>query len=307
MWQHDLNEPRVTLNCHKCLHMLLLQERLIFLALSNYKVNWTKTVRDCCRCTGLMFPASFWLNVGSGCRSHAAYCFHILCSLSNGSLKTGCLLFWPPRLQSEMPWHCFPFLDDRRRCGRRRRRREWNLPPPPLSVSSRRQVTLCWVLMQTLCRCVSGLIQREQREAQLQLLSPGCNQHYCHSYDRGSRKAKVYQPNIFATDLDTNTHNYRHKHSHMLRHPASQPPPSYSPHFSKHWLLSSHQKQKSWIVLRATSWHMPFMRSPSTMEDSNIKHNVFLCLWPSRGEKDWPQHRQDKEEHATKDSREFEC
>lgn len=130
-------------------------ERLIFLALSNYKVNWTKTVRDCCRCTELMFPASFWLNVGSGCRSHAAHCFHILCSLSNGLLKTGRLLFWPPRLQSGMPWHCFPFLVDRRRGRRsRRRRREWNLSPPPLSVISRRQVTLGWVLMQTQWMCV---------------------------------------------------------------------------------------------------------------------------------------------------------
>lgn len=75
---------------------------------SNYKVNGTKTVRDFCRSTGLMFPASCWLHVRSGCRSHAAYCFHILCSLSNGLLKTGQLLFWPPRLQSGMPRHCFP-------------------------------------------------------------------------------------------------------------------------------------------------------------------------------------------------------
>lgn len=127
------------------------REWLIFLALSNYKVNQTKTVRNCCRCTGLMFPASFWLNVGSGCRSHAGYCFHILCSLSNGLLKTGFLLFWPHWLQSGIPWHCFPFLVDRRRGRRcRRRRKKWNLSPPPLSVISRR-----WVLMQTLCACGS--------------------------------------------------------------------------------------------------------------------------------------------------------
>lgn len=141
------------------------REWLIFLALSNYKVNQTKTVRNCCRCTGLMFPPSLWLNVGSGCRSHAGYCFHILCSLSNGLLKTDFLLFWPHWLQSGMPWHCFPFLVDRRRgrrCRRRRRRKNWNLSPPPLSVISRR-----WVLMQTLRVC--GSVTR------------GSSSCYCHS------------------------------------------------------------------------------------------------------------------------------
>lgn len=122
-------------------------------------------MKDCCRCAGLMFPAGFRLNVGSGCRSHAGYCFHILCSLSNGPLKTGGLLFWPPRLQSGMPRHGFPFLVDRRR-GRRCRRRERNLSPPPVSVISRRKVTLGPMLMQTVCMrvCVCVLIQREQRE-----------------------------------------------------------------------------------------------------------------------------------------------
>lgn len=118
-------ESRSSLSVVTCVFTCGRQEWLIFLALSNYKVNQTKTVRNCCRCTGLMFPPSLWLNVGSGCRSHAGYCFHILCSLSNGLLKTDFLLFWPHWLQSGMPWHRFPFLGDRRsgrRCRRRRKK-----------------------------------------------------------------------------------------------------------------------------------------------------------------------------------------
>ena len=184
------------------------RERLTFLALSNYKVDWTKTVRDCCRCTWLMFPASFCLNVGSGCRSHAGYCFHILCSLSNGLLKTGRLLFWPPRLQSGMPWHCFPFLVDRRR-GRRCSREEEEEEEEG-SETCRHHRCLLSAGGESLWVCVNpAWAERGSAPAPVSTAT--------HEAEEGGRPKSIYQPNIYTTGSDTQTHT----HKHTLNQPAT--------------------------------------------------------------------------------------
>lgn len=84
----------------------------------------------------------------------------------------------------------------------------------------------------------SVLILHEQSRAQLQLLSAGHDQHYCHSWERPGREAKL--------DHEQTSSPLPQKHTHTP-----------SPHFSKHHFSSSHWKQKRPIVPRTESWHMP--------------------------------------------------
>lgn len=175
-----------------------------------------------------MFPASFWLNVGSGCRSHPSYCFHILCRLSNGLQKTGCLLSPPPRLWSGMPWHCFPFMEDGRRGGGGDVQEEEEEEEVEGGVKPVATTAVCY-----------------QQETSHLGLAANANSERVNP--AGLSSSASQQGVICISTTHTGLGMSKHLH-HCLknthRSSDSLPRPSSSPPFSKHHFSSSHRKQK---------------------------------------------------------------
>ncbi len=139
-----LNEPQLTLHCHKCLHVLKMQDgrgsfSWFYQTIKSIKQKLWETAVPA---QGLCFLLAFGWMWGLG--------VDLMQAIVSTSSAVWVMAFWKQAvfcsglLGSRVGCHgtASPLVDRRsgRRC--RRRRREWNLSPPPLSVISRRQVAL---------------------------------------------------------------------------------------------------------------------------------------------------------------------
>ena len=221
VWRHHLNEPRLTLDCHKCLHALKTRDGRGSLSwlYRTIKSIEQKLWETAVGAHGLCFLLAFAWMWGLG--------VDLMQAIVSTSSAAWVMAFWKQAV------FCSGLLGSRVGChgtaspfwliggegggaaGRRRRRRRRGVKPVATTA-------VCY--QQEASHSGFVLIRREQREAQLQLpsLLPLMRR----------RREEGQSLSISQTSIPLAR---THKHTHTNTHSTSQPP-----HFSKHYFPSSH-------------------------------------------------------------------